>query len=351
MADFNFDGWCNEHELDREITRVLRAQHLDKFDQLQEIGDSELTRIGLSVGHGLQLRRALIALGNSHLYREKTATNSQKEAESEDEFEDSREYVPESRPESRPRGGERNKTALDAAEDALEALMSSGSDITLPGTGSSQGESPALTRTASRFKDLHDPRMLLTVKASSKKARKILQFVTDKVKERIQKRKKDRLVFTQSEDGAILFKPAEEEVHSITMAEWGAANMRLLSDLLGSGELAYTDVEFYLAYTMQIYELSERFEWASLMEFDNRYREIQAEYGFRWGDMRFASQIQLLTPRTSKPQLGPRRTPYTAPKEDCKKWLASGGKFCPFGSNCRFQHKSLQNNAASKNEA
>lgn len=203
-------------------------------------------------------------------------------------------------------------------------------------------------------RDGHDPRMLLTVKASSKKAKKIANYLPEKVKERIQRRRRDRLVFSQSEDGSIMFKPAEEDMHAITMAEWGAANMRLLGDLLHTGELAYEDVDYYLSYTMQLYELAERFEWSSLMEFDSRYRELQAEHEFRWGDMRFASQIHLLTPRRPSTQQQNRRTTTTnRERPECRQWLLSGGKSCNFGSACRYVHRKLPTSTSdhSKNDA
>jgi hypothetical protein len=237
----------------------------------------------------------------------------------------------------------RNKTALDDAEDALDALFST--KATLPSADMLPVDRDPVPLAPTGSRDMHDPRMLLTVKASSRKAEKIVSFLPERVKERLQRRRRDKLTLTQAEDGTVSLKPNEQEAYAISMAEWGAANMRLLSHLLRKGDLAYKDVEFYLSYTMQIYELADKFEWPSIMEFDSRYRELQAEYNFHWGDMRYVSQIQLLTPRRQPSSFPPRRTTNanTTSKEDCKKWLASGGTSCPFGSGCRYIHRSMNN--------
>ncbi|KAH3806882.1 hypothetical protein DPMN_135210 [Dreissena polymorpha] len=48
----------------------------------------------------------------------------------------------------------------------------------------------------------------------------------------------------------------------------GAANMRVLNHFLTVNEIERSDVEFYLAYTTQIFEFAESFEWNSVMNFD-----------------------------------------------------------------------------------
>ena len=131
------------------------------------------------------------------------------------------------------------------------------------------------------------------------------------------------MVFTQADDGSIAVKNNEGEPYHITIAEWGAANMRLMNHLLQTGDLPRDQVEYYLAYTMQIFKLSDTYDWASVMMFDNRCRELQAEHGFVWGDMRLAFQMQVLTPRIYS-NARPCNNRQLKTEEDCKKWLASG---------------------------
>ena len=348
LENFVFDDWAGEHSLDRDSTRVLRQQHLDKADQLMSLERSHVMRLGLSLGQELALVTALVALGNTTV-KQTDASSSQPTTDTSAEAGTSKQTEDTDKEEGATAADkDRNLTALDNAEDALDGLMSA-MGVVAPARMMVKKDNSIPPSSRTEFQDPHDPRILLTIKASSRRAEKIINFLPDRVKERVQRRKRDRLVFSQGEDGSITFKPAEEDMHSITMAEWGAANMRLLSHLLRSGQLDYPEVEYYLAYTMQVYELADKFEWAGIMEFDSRYRELQAEHGFRWGDMRFASQIHLLTPRRQVIQ--PNQRKPAGPKEDCKRWLASGGKNCLFGSKCKYMHRKVPSEESPKNEA
>ena len=75
----------------------------------------------------------------------------------------------------------------------------------------------------------YDPHILLSAKATKKKAEKIISFLPERVKDRIQRARKDRMILTQGEDGAISVKSNDKETYCISMSEWGAANMRLMN--------------------------------------------------------------------------------------------------------------------------
>ena len=166
------------------------------------------------------------------------------------------------------------------------------------------------------------------------------------------------MVLTQASDGSLALKSPEEDTWSITWSEWSAANMRLFHHLLDTGLLSRDHVEYYLAYTMQVYELADTYDWASIVQFDSRYRDLQAQHSFMWGDMRLALLMQILQPKyqhLARGNFNQRRGPVNAqssPQEDCKKWLASGQKFCPFGQKCRYRHKKLDmdESKSSKND-
>ena len=83
----------------------------------------------------------------------------------------------------------------------------------------------------------------------------------------------------------------------VSVAEWGAANVRLMADLLAQGRLKQGDIEYYLAHTAYILDLASHYEWQSLLTFDMRYHEIQEEYGQVWGQRAPHLEAQLLTPR------------------------------------------------------
>ncbi len=42
-------------------------------------------------------------------------------------------------------------------------------------------------------------------------------------------------------------------------------------------------VEYYLAYTAIMFEFAQKYDWASMMDFDIKYREQQAAHVFQWG--------------------------------------------------------------------
>ena len=205
-----------------------------------------------------------------------------------------------------------------------------------------------------------DPRVLLTVRATGKKAERIVDYLPLRVRERIQRRKRERLVLSQAEDGTITFRPGEDECYGLSMQEWGAANMRLLSQLLRKGDLPLTDVELYLAYTMIVFELADRYEWSSIMDYDVKYREMQAQHQFKWGDMSAFNQPHILVPK--RPQLhaaasgysghNAAKKPAATRQEDCKKWLISGGTYCPFRKKCKYSHPKVPTatDTAAKND-
>ena len=91
------------------------------------------------------------------------------------------------------------------------------------------------------------------------------------------------------------------------------------------------------------------YEWSSIMAFDTRYRELQAEHDFAWGDLRMATNSTLLVPKRPSQVSASRLQASTSKTEECKRWLASGSKFCPFGANCRYLHRPQDNSTSQVN--
>ena len=145
--------------------------------------------------------------------------------------------------------------------------------------------------------DSFDPHVLLTVRATSKKALQPKDFVPEQVKQRIARRRRETLKWVEADDGSFSVQADDQALAYLTQAEWGAANMRLMAHLLKVGDLQRARVEDYMAYTVSIYELECRYEWISVLEYDARYREQQAEHGYQWGAPARHLESILLLPR------------------------------------------------------
>ena len=199
----------------------------------------------------------------------------------------------------------------------------------------------------------NDPRSILTVKSSTRKACHINQFLGERAKERRQQRRRD-LVVTTSEDGVDKLTVHNNDKHpyaGISIDEWGAANIRLMHHLLQTGDLARPDIEFYLAYTVSVFEMAQVYEWSSILNFDHQYREQQAQLDFQWGEISPLLQMQLLVPRQRqnhnrassdvwRSQRG--GTPGHLPprgREQCRLFKVNNG-VCPFGDSCKYLHVS-----------
>lgn len=123
-------------------------------------------------------------------------------------------------------------------------------------------------------------------------------------------------------------------------------------ELLRKGKLSATtsDIADYLAYTVKFAELLENHTLASAIMYDNEYRKLQCEYGFRWGSdsqhlhtrflVKRRSSVSTTTPPNSQ-KISPR--PNRQPKSSninpiCRQFNSFTGYQWP---NCRFQHVCL----------
>ena len=109
--------------------------------------------------------------------------------------------------------------------------------------------------------------------------------------------RRKNLVLTKGdgESGIVVQTNDDHPYAGITKDEWSAANCRLLSHMLRSGQLQNADIHYYLAYTTQIHELAQRYEWECILDFDYAYRERQAELQFPWGSHLESMELHMLT--------------------------------------------------------
>ena len=75
------------------------------------------------------------------------------------------------------------------------------------------------------------------------------------------------------------------KLEQVTVSMLVAANSRIMYELLRTGKPSATTTAIAdsLAYTIKFAELLESHTLASALAYDNEYRKLQCEYGFRWG--------------------------------------------------------------------
>ena len=73
------------------------------------------------------------------------------------------------------------------------------------------------------------------------------------------------------------------KLHDVTPMQWCGANVKIMSELLREGTLNATSIPDYLAYTAKVSDLAEIYQWRSVLEYDDLYRQMQSQSGYRWG--------------------------------------------------------------------
>ena len=138
-------------------------------------------------------------------------------------------------------------------------------------------------------------------------------------------------------------------LESVSLSQWVVANTRIFHSLLFSCKLPTSrDVRDYLAYTVKIMELAGKYEWTSVLKFDDEFRQLQATYGFPWShDSTHLHQITLVPKAKPKQNnstqpsafnrsfVGPNTAVYAADnKAICRKFNSTGCQ----NSSCTFAH-------------
>jgi len=75
---------------------------------------------------------------------------------------------------------------------------------------------------------------------------------------------------------SVTYGPKKPKLESITMQQWMIGNTRIFYTLLLEGKLgSLTDIQHYLAYSIKIMELANKYEWKSVVRYDNEFRRMQ----------------------------------------------------------------------------
>ena len=136
------------------------------------------------------------------------------------------------------------------------------------------------------------------------------------------------------------------QLDAVTPSQYMGASIKILMDLLRDGLLLHCNIFDYLAYMVKISELTASHVWASVLQFDRAYRQLQAQHGFRWAAdtphlvavhlrPRGQAQVAQASPRGgTRPSTG---TP-TSRRDDTTVCRLYNGNRCPFGPACRYRH-------------
>jgi len=131
--------------------------------------------------------------------------------------------------------------------------------------------------------------------------------------------------------------PPKIKVDKLTPHQWSIGNARILADLIKQKEISTEGTLQYLAYTVQINELADRFDWKSVLNYDHAYRLKIAATGAAWGsDFPFLASLHLRDKPISKEQASQKKSRGKV-NEVCR--LFSRGH-CHYGERCIYLHTS-----------
>lgn len=70
-------------------------------------------------------------------------------------------------------------------------------------------------------------------------------------------------------------------LEQVSLPQWVVSNTRIFYNLLFRRMLStQSDVQNYLAYTIKIMELSDRYQWIWVLKYDDEFRLSQAAYNY-----------------------------------------------------------------------
>ena len=374
IPEFDLIAWSTDHSLKRRTTDALSRQDYSNKEVLLLMMPGDVAALDITGGQARLLRKALEELGN--LAFKATDDGVQRDESQRGDQPGRNDPRPDSEVdpgEALPRhigdAGRNSHEEVLRAGEALDRILRDSTASLQPaivdGVRPVVGSACTATGLPMAMGEGYDPHMVLTIRATTRKALQVRDFVPDQVRQRLAKKKRETLRWVEAADGSFSIQADDQAPAYLTQAEWGAANMRIMSHLIKVGDLQRLRVEEYMAYTVIVHELASRYDWASVLEFDVRYREQQAEHGFRWGTPARHLESLLLQPKRREQQAaqfpqarasqrgkhgsggsagrsvnsqGQQQRPgaYEASTEPCRLFMTKGT--CSFGDKCRYSH-------------
>ena len=363
QIEFVLEDWLKEYGLSKKTSTTLKKEECDNLAALRLLTCRDVNRMNIAVGQSRLLRVALRAMGNPISVDDSNSKEKPKEKESAGEGDSS------ANGKALEGAGEELAQILDGVEQGEYRPINAGGELAqiLRGegdigqaTGGGQMGEQGQRGGDGTGNGLCDPLMLLTVKSTTKKALQIINFLPEAVRNRVNRRKKENITLSTLADGGLTLKSDDQGTYYATFDEWSGANMRLGAHLLKTGQISADKLVYYMAYTAMISDLASKYEWSSVLEFDSRYRELQAEHEFLWGTQHSHTERHILIPRGtnsySKGKLGRGGSGNDRlegkPRALCKLYLSRG--WCKFGDRCIYRHEQQnpeeKGNAQTKNE-
>ena len=238
---FAMTDWATTHKLKRKTTEALAKEDFSELAVLKAMTAGDVAHLDLTQGQARALKLALAALGNTEF--------SVVRSEGRDKESD-RGAVG-----GHPAGSVSEQAVLESGQmlDRLLREDEAEDHLTQPvladPAGSGEGATGNAPTSSSRVgygkaaRNLtDDPRISLTVRASVRKALQIKDYLIEAVRNRLSQRKKESLMVTEGTDGTLSIRTDGSPRVYISMPEWGAANMRLMANLLAQGRLQCKDV-------------------------------------------------------------------------------------------------------------
>ena len=219
--EFNFDEWASSLGFGRKITQILRQEELVSKQALSLLELKDLKELNFPMGTTKIILHNIAKWTTVHTNVTETVS------------------VTEPNVQSTSMGN--NFGQLEGAGKTLDHLLN---DLQAP---PAQG-CPISSGQADRGH--MDPRNIHTRKAKSSKAVHITVVITEHCKRRRQNRRKEFIIKSGTKDTETLVLKSEDEhpYLGIYIQEWGAANMRLINNLLCTGQLPRDEIEFYLEF-------------------------------------------------------------------------------------------------------
>jgi len=129
------------------------------------------------------------------------------------------------------------------------------------------------------------------------------------------------------------------KVEQVSPSQYIAASSKILTELIHSewknGNVDYQWILDYLTYQEKIGELGCRFTWASVMSYDDCYREQKETLRFKWGADNQHMSTLLLRERVSGNLPKKKENPAERGQAVCRNYNAQKG--CSY-TNCIFAH-------------
>jgi hypothetical protein len=139
-------------------------------------------------------------------------------------------------------------------------------------------------------------------------------------------------------DGVYVRKDKPVKLESVNPAQWVVASNKILLAMWDESHMSLQEVRDYINHQIKIGELATRYTWASVIQYDQEYRDKQAEMQYSFGsDAGHLSRV-ILRDRdsVSKQPQTKAKAKYKDSHSVCL--LFNTEKGCHFASKCKFEH-------------